>query len=179
MRKKGYLLILVLVIVLTGCGKKQEDIVTSEMVTESVIIEEKDSKETMQTEAAVIATIEVETLELPSGEGTGTIEDIPLESDNDKTDQKDMNAIEGPESGNADKTEETIPVEVEVNSEGCDCAYAEYLAKSPAEQQDYMNTFASPMDFIAWCKTAEVEHSSHTTVIEASGGDLDLSDYIK
>lgn len=175
MKRKVCLLILVLVIVLAACGKKQDNPITSEQDVESVVIEETNAPETLQTEAAVVATIAVEQVELPSGEGTGTIDEISFESDEDR---KGIDAIESVVDSNEQNVGPTAPAE-EIKNEGCGCVYAEYLAKSPAEQEDYMNTFASPIDFITWCKTAEAEHSSHVTVIEASGSELNIGDYIK
>lgn len=75
-------------------------------------------------------------------------------------------------------TEGTEPTEGAAPDDGPCCDYGAYLEMSPAEQQAYMNTFSSPLDFIEWCKTAEAEHTDHDDSVTVEGGDLDIGDYI-
>lgn len=169
MIKKLFSVIMICVLLMTvaACGKKSNN----DPVSVTVATEATKATEQMvtqeETKAATLPTLSAN-FELPEGESVESW-DIPNEG----------NEVEAPEEDQSEQdVEETVPVEVSKN-DGCGCAYAEYLAKSPAEQEAYMNTFASPIDFIEWSKAAEAEHSSHVTVIEASGSELNIGDYIK
>lgn len=59
------------------------------------------------------------------------------------------------------------------------CEYDAYLAMSAADQETYMNSFSSVMEFIAWSKTALNEHEEHKEKIEVEGGDLNIGDFIR
>ena len=41
-----------------------------------------------------------------------------------------------------------------------------------------MESFASPLEFIQWSRTAEAEHKEHDSSVEVEGGDLDIGDFI-
>ncbi len=97
------------------------------------------------------------------------------EDENDRENPGE-NSIQNPTSESNGEYEEDS-TEADVQESEC-CEYAVYLNKSPHEQQEYMNTFNSPMAFIEWCKKVEAEHSAHVTMIEVSGSELDISDYI-
>ena len=58
------------------------------------------------------------------------------------------------------------------------CQYAEYLTWSASAQQSFMNTFASPLDYIEWCRAGEAAHADHDTSIKVEGGDLNVGDFI-
>ena len=132
---------------------------------------------------------------LPEGEGFeyDATEDstatIPTESSAQPTEGKDNPAETEPVSDKgtepAETTAPTEPAETtaptepdDSGSEYCNCAYAQYLAMSPASQQAYMDSFDSPMAFIDWCRAAEKEHEGHNTAIEVEGGDLNVGDFI-
>lgn len=199
MNKKWYVLALVLVVILTGCGKKQDDQTSSTKNTENgTVLETYESEEIKE---ATLATIEVANVELPEGEGTGNVPEIYEEPDDAESVQENVTKQNDPESEMDQEhatqpsvpavepsTETTAPTvestieptvpAVEPDKQGCGCEYAKYLAMSPAEQEAYMESFSSPMAFIEWSKAAEAEHSTHVTVIEASGEELDISQFI-
>lgn len=87
---------------------------------------------------------------------------------------------------NTEETEETeetseIPeTTVPVINEGTSicCQYAAYLLMSPEEQQAYMESYDSMMDFITWAQQAEAEHTIHNDDIVVEGGDINIGDYI-
>ena len=62
---------------------------------------------------------------------------------------------------------------------GICCKYVEYQRMSPADQQAYMETFASPADFIVWIQQAEAAHNTHDGSIIVEGGDVNIGDYTK
>lgn len=181
LKKIGFILTLVLLLAMTGCkrnnvnisteGKHKEQFTEVNNIEETFATVESKKEETEKEEAKKEETkpVIIAEFDVPEGEGVGSIDGLNTEV------PEETNSIEE----NEKNTEATTPAEVEEQDQGCGCAYAEYLAKSPAEQEDYMHTFASPVEFIAWCKTAEAEHSSHVTVIEASGSELNIGDYIK
>lgn len=98
--------------------------------------------------------------------------------------EKNVNEEETIEEKSQDPTSETITEaeddlkEIHPETKIC-CEYMDYLNKSPVEQQNYVDTFSSPMAFIEWCKAAEAEHKNHQTVIEAIGGELNIGDIIQ
>ena len=119
---------------------------------------------------------------LPKGEGVEEIPDEisestnPTESPAQPTEGKDNPAETTAPTEPAETTAPTEPDDS--GSEYCNCAYAQYLAMSPAGQQAYMDSFDSPMAFIEWCRAAEKEHNDHDTSIKVEGGDLDVGDFI-
>lgn len=177
-RNSAKLLALMLALLtLTACGKKQgattETTVSLENQTEALEMETLpygvdfddpvDLMETFEDETTAPA----ETTANTSGKSDTSKQDA---SKSDSTKAETTAPTEG-------KAETAAPTEAAA-SESCGCAYEAFLAMSGAEQEAYMNTFPSPLDFIAWCKEAEAEHASHTNVITVTGNELDLSDYI-
>lgn len=166
-----YLLITATMIIMPACGKqKAQDNVSIPEVT-TAVTEQKETSETEGTPEetkAIIETREVIEYTMPAGESVERSEDEEQEDAQDRTE----------ETQGSVKPTETIPPVVN-EKEDCGCEYSAYAKMSPAEQEAYMNTFASPLDFIEWSKKALAEHEAHDTSIQASGGDLDLSDYIK
>ena len=130
---------------------------------ETTVIEIEAATEEMK---KIVETVPMIEYSLPEGEGVESADTFVEDKDSEKVTQE----IENPT--------ETIPPVV-IEKEDCGCEYSAYAKMSPAEQEAYMNTFASPLDFIEWSKKALAEHEAHDTSIQASGGDLDLSDYIK
>lgn len=132
---------------------------------------------------------------LPKGEGVEEIPDEISESTNPtespaqptegRDDPAETEPVSDKETEPAETTAPTEPAETtaptepdDSGSEYCNCAYAQYLAMSPAGQQAYMDSFDSPMAFIEWCRAAEKEHNDHDTSIKVEGGDLDVGDFI-
>ena len=57
--------------------------------------------------------------------------------------------------------------------------FAEFLAMSPAEQQEYMESYEDIMDFLEWYRTAEEKYKSEQSGTEIEGdGNIDIGDYI-
>lgn len=152
---------------LSACGKQEKTIVTKEQATTSAAIAETTAAEetTVPEETKkIVETVPMIEYSLPEGEGVESAENFAEESEK--------------ETQEAVKPDETVPPIV-IEKEDCGCDYSYYAKMSPAEQEAYMNTFDSPLDFIEWSKKALAEHEAHDTTIQASGGDLDLGDYIK
>jgi len=81
-----------------------------------------------------------------------------------------INTEEGEDKDNADNNNST-------NSGSC-CEYGSYLSLSAAEQEEFMNQFASAMDFISWSKSAQAEHDAHTVIESIEGDVIDISQFI-
>jgi hypothetical protein len=58
------------------------------------------------------------------------------------------------------------------------CQYFVYLSLSPADQQTFMGTFGSTMEFVEWCRKGEVAHKEHDDTITSEGDELDISDIL-
>lgn len=169
----------VLAVLLVGC---------KENAVESM----NESTETVETLPTTEATQET----YPKGEGVGfvTNDEEPMDPDDadvvispsdpteDTKPNDNENVVETTKPN--DNTETTEPNEGQESDEetkpeeGFCCEYARYLAMSPADQEAYMNTFKSPLDFIEWCKTADAEHKEHDDSTNVEGGDVDIGDYM-
>lgn len=162
-------LIIAMLIVVSACGKQQvqnDAVKPNETTTSNKETTAPNEEKTIEeTEETVPTELMIE-YSMPEGEDVEFI----------KENEEDQNSAE--ETQGITKPLETVPPIV-VEKEECNCEYSKYLNMSPAEQEAYMNTFASPLDFIEWSKNALAEHEAHDTTVQASGGDLDLSDYIK
>ena len=176
-RKIAKLLALLLALLaLTACGKKQD------MVTETTDSLENQTEETnpvgVGTLEEAIKWMEAMGAESETTAPAETTANTSGKSDSPKQDTSKADSTKAETTPPTEsKNETSAPTEAPA-SESCGCAYEAFLAMSGAEQEAYMNTFPSPLDFIAWCKEAEAEHASHTNVITVTGNELDLSDYI-
>ena len=174
-----------LLITVCGCQKNVEPTAATENTEEA-------------TESSTVATTEeTETVieySLPEGEGVESVEDfsdpVSTEKEVDATEAADVStekkayateatevATEPTEQNASEEMEK--PAEEGLKVETCNCEYYKYLQMSPAEQEAYMESFNTPMAFIEWSKTAMAEHEAHDTTLQASGGDLDIGDYIQ
>lgn len=177
MNKKITVLMIGAAMLLTmiSCGNKTDPTAVTVKATEV-------SSEVEETSAPEIATETEETIDysLPEGEEVVSVDEMKAEGIINKQ-EFDAEMTDDKEENNTDESEikDSTVSEIPYQDQGCGCEYEAYLALSGEEQQEYMNTFATPMDFIEWCKAKQAEHESHDTSIIASGGDLDLSDFIK
>lgn len=163
-----FLLIAAMLIAMAACGKQKEQ---SDAQKPSETVASTEKTKPSETENAAEETKATEVMieySMPEGEGVESVEEFVGGEDQDVSE----------ETQEAAKPAEMVPPVV-FEKEECNCEYSNYLKMSPAEQEEYMNTFASPLDFIEWSKNALAEHEAHDTTVQASGGDLDLSDYIK
>lgn len=182
MKKKLFPALMICVVLMAvACGKKTDtESVTSMQPPKNAPVVEQEAENPVTTET-IFPTIGVNP-DLPKGESDEDWDEITASQSNTAEQDYTTNESEdtiAPTAGKTESaTEATTPVETPTNNEGCGCAYANYLQLSPAQQQEYMGTFSSPMAFIEWCKAAEAEHASHVTIIEASGDVLDIGDYI-
>lgn len=187
MNKIGYaLMILLLLISLEGCKKNHEEpLITEPTDINTEIVED---IERVTEPRATLPQLEVS---LPEG-----VEDAPLETmataqSNQQTLEENTPIANQGMDKNADtvsdksSTETTNPNEVTIEetspeklAESCGCDYAKYLALSAEAQEAYMDSFASPKDFINWCRNAEAEHATHDNRTVVEGGILDIGDYI-
>lgn len=165
-----FLLIAAMLLVMPACGKHKQEgdaLKQSETIAENDINLPETEKTTEETKEISTAKVVIE-YSMPAGESVERAEDNEFDDSQDHTEE-----IKG-----AENSAETVsPVAIE--KEDCGCGYSNYAKMSPAEQEEYMNSFATPLDFIEWSKNALAEHEAHDTTIQASGGDLDISDYIK
>lgn len=141
------------------------------------------------TEPVAIPTAAPTEYTLPKGEGVG---EIPAEIEETESATEPAERDDEPEATQPEETiaptepavptvpEETIaptnPASGEESSYCCE--YAEFLTWSASAQQKFMNGFASPMDYIAWCRAGEAAHAGHDTSIEVEGGDLNVGDFL-
>lgn len=172
------LALMLALLALTACGKKQDKVTETTVSLESQT--EATEKETLPYGVVDLDEIEalMETFEDETTAPAETTANTSGKSDTSKQDTSKPDSTKTETTAPAEsKAETTAPTEAPA-SESCGCAYEAFLAMSGAEQEAYMNTFPSPLDFIAWCKEAEAEHASHTNVITVTGNELDLSDYI-
>jgi hypothetical protein len=136
---------------------------------------------------------------LPIDEG---VEDIPAEIEETESATEPAERDDEPEASEPEETETeetgseatiapteavvpTVPEETIAPTDpasgeeaGYCCEYAEFLTWSASAQQSFMNGFASPMDYIAWCRAGEAAHADHNTSIEVEGGELNVGDFI-
>lgn len=172
------LALLLALFALTACGKKQDKVIETTASQEGQT--EATEKETLPYGVVDLDEIEalMETFEDETTAPAETTANTSGKSDTSKQDTSKPDSTKAETTAPTEsKAETTAPTEAPA-SESCGCAYEAFLAMSGAEQEAYMNTFPSPLDFIAWCKEAEAEHASHTNVITVTGNELDLSDYI-
>ena len=181
MNKKILLLVPVIVLVLVlfaFCGKTNDAVVDPTIApgTENVTatdpseIVETVSKETVPaTEAVEESEPEATTAEkdkTSGGFGTGSADE----------------PIDAPNKGSSNE-QQTTPTSPEASlkpekPQSCGCEYERYLSMSAADQQAYMNSFASMEEFISWSKSAAAAHDGHNTGVTVEGGNLNIGDYI-
>ena len=95
----------------------------------------------------------------------------------DNTTEPSTEPTTAPTEPENETTEVTEPPVSEGN--GICCEYAEYLKMSPSDQQAFMESFSSPMEFINWLQQAEAEHNAHDSSLILDGGNVNIGDYIK
>ncbi len=91
-------------------------------------------------------------------------------------------------STDSNKTEQSTPSQSPENpSEGggnqstdpkpnTSLTYAEYIAKTPAEQQAYYETYDNFMDFVAWYNAAKAKYDAENEVNRVEGGKIDIGE---
>lgn len=183
-------LICALIVVVSACKKNVENVPAAEgQKQESMVSKATETQDATETEKPEtqdsIKTEEPETLPpiteefvLPEGEAVEDSEDGEWIINTEQESQENNAIPDVPAESTPQNEIPTENPEPTPENEGCGCEYARYLNLSSAEQEAYMGTFSSTMAFIEWCKTAEAEHASHVTVIVASGGELDIGNYI-
>ena len=135
------------------------------------------------------------TVYVPSNEGNEAIDIIP---ENEGVGQRPTESVEPTEETVATEatkpseatkpTEEaTKPTETTASAQATQpteqekkpcCDYGVYLTLSPEGQQTFMNSFASTMDFIQWCRDGEAAHKEHDETITGEGDEFDISDIL-
>ena len=73
---------------------------------------------------------------------------------------------------------EQQPTQPSKPDNGICCKYAEYMAMAPAQQQEYMMSFASADAFVEWIKGAQAEHDAHAEENVVVGGEINIGDYM-
>lgn len=166
---------------LSSCGRKQE----GEVKLNETTVGQVETEETNVETTVALSTMYTH----PDGEGIEFVgepdEDAIVYDDSQEANQVIENT-QSEQKNNAESTpnvgnqgSETVPPSAGVTENAsCGCEYEAYLAMSAAEQEAYMDSFASPKDFISWSRNAEAEHAAHNTVTNVTGGDLDIGDFI-
>ena len=185
-------MLMMCVIFLTGCGKKSDPVVLSEQLESGVvvstevepvvetpgIIQEEGSSAADEPLDAVIAPIE-NIVEENNANAADT---------NDSAAESDHAIDENVETIDPIENEESIPtappVEENTNTTesaatSCGCEYENYLSMSAADQEAFMNSFSSVLDFITWSQSAQAEHNTHSTTTNVVGGILDIGEFME
>lgn len=95
-------------------------------------------------------------------------ESAPVESTSTTSDTKPSETVEG-------------DLDEEIAGAGT-LSYAEFISKSPEDQQAYMNSFGTDLDgiqqFMAWYTEAKAEYDAERESQENAGGSIDIGDYV-
>ena len=163
--------ILAIALLISGCGKREENAVPT-------VSEEMETLVNIPTEVVI------------EGPGFGLMpeaDDSQEDSADNSTEgldptEESTNEVTEPETSPSEaptEPPETKPTEPDTGTDKkyC-CDYSAYMSKSPAEQEAYMKTFSSPMDFVVWCQNAEAVHNAHNSSIEVEGGNINIGDYM-
>ena len=89
----------------------------------------------------------------------------------------ELEVLPDPEMSEAPVQEEIPEEEIPSGNNSC-CEYGAYLAMSSEEQETYMNSFETTMDFIAWSQSASAVHQEHVISADEAGAVLDISQFI-
>ena len=178
----GTFALLMAFLMLAGCNKNEQ---TEEPTESSVTVQSQETTNTVYLDPYVgdsdedgISSDDTEATSVTTDETISATETTENNQETESTTEPTTEPTTDPSTEpTTDNTPETTKPS-ESGSGGSCCKYSEYVKMSPAEQQAYMESFASPMDFIAWAQQAEEEHKAHDDSIIVEGGDVNLGDYI-
>lgn len=175
------LALLLALLALTACGKKQD------MTTEATVSQESqphlETRETLPEGLAYRDEVDalLAAIEETASETTTSAETMANNFGKSDTLKQDTSKSDSSKAENTvpteSKAEVNTPTEVPMQT-SCGCEYERFSAMSPEEQEAYAENFASVKEFVEWCNAAQAEHNAHSNIITVEGGTLELSDYI-
>lgn len=179
MKKNFIAIIILLAIMLVGCGSNQAVVETTTAPTEEININgyssydpflEEDTKETTATEATEPVTSETKQTE--------PTQSAPSENDNAvSTEATEPPATEGESATPIESTEPSSAGSANDVATGL-TAYEQYNAMSAAQQEEFVNSFASITDFITWYNAAKEEYEALHPNIDVGDGNIDLGEIV-
>lgn len=165
MNKKTMAFMLAMLMLLTvGCGRKAQE--TQPVQTEPI------------TEPAATETTEM----LPPGVEKSIFDEIeetqaekPQESSQPQQQETEPEETKETSSGKQETSATNPPQEqpAEALTE-----YEKFHAKSPADQQAYMESFSSIEEFFAWYNAAQEEYEQKKPPVEIGNGQIDLGELL-
>lgn len=164
-------LMLVLSLLAAGCGAAPEPADNANVPSTEVSIPAVEGNETIEDVPENEGVAQRPTESTPSTEATKPTESSkPTEA----TQPEETTAPTKPSEPDSD-TETTDPANPE--EKPC-CDYFVYLSLSPADQQTFMGTFGTTMEFVEWCRQGEAAHKEHEETITGEGDEFDISDIL-
>lgn len=165
MNKKLIALLLVLLLLLTGCKAKNNSADATD-APEAAATQENTPTETLHPALA----------DNPFGDDwtEPTVEETQAEATEEPKETEAPKATEAPKETEASTEPATEPTEAPEDDGTMN--YDKYMSLSAKEQSDYMNSFESVDAFFAWYNAAKDEHDSKNTEIEIGDGSFDLGE---
>lgn len=170
------LALLLALLALTACGKKQDKVTETTASLESQ--PQLETRETLPEGLAYRDEVEGLFAELETTTPAETTAITSGKSDTSKQDTSKSDTTKAETTVPTEGKAETTPPTEAPASESCGCEYERFSAMSPEEQEAYAENFSSVREFVEWCNAAQAEHTAHSNIVTVEGGTLDLSDYI-
>ena len=182
--------VMIFCVLATGCGKNADDTAQNNAVTDGETIENpqdnagnidtetntpaddgKDDAENADTSDTSESPDDKENVPDDSGESTneseGNTEDTPGDTKDEETDEEDTEDT----SGGDDESSDTGSEQPDSGTEGA-VTYESYNAMSGEKQQEFIDSFDSIGDFVAWYNDAKAEYEAMHPGVEIGNGDV-------
>lgn len=177
-KKKLALLLVFIMVALMGCGKKDEEVLAESPASETeATVSETATETTPGLEDSIFDT---------EPEGTDQEVTEPEETDGEQPDNQD-DSVTPPEDDPATTPPATDPTKqpgstddetTDDSAAGQLSDYEKFQDMSPAEQQEYMESFEDIDAFFEWYNKAKEEHEAANPPIDAGDGNVDMGDII-
>lgn len=185
-KKMTAILLAIAVLVLAGCGRKAEptqpetipamtEVASAETTEEEVVIYgiEDSIFDDMPEETAASADSGKQQAGSSAGSSNGSNDGLKEPDGPDAAPGKDDKPTQSETDKTESEEEETEPTEETIPQELSD--YEKFHALSPAEQQEFVESFASIDAFFEWYNAAQEEYERNNPSIDVGSGPIDLS----